>query len=403
MASFRYKARDRYGTAISGTMEADTQLTVAERLFEAGYVPIAIGRRFELDLGRAFRGLFRVKAEDRIFLTRQLATLVKVGIPILEGLDTLAKQAKNRVLQKAIVKVIQEVEAGSSLSDALGRHPRIFDEVYISTIRAGEAGGFLDLALERLASLLEREAETKAKIKAATRYPILVVVAIGIAFGIIITFVIPKFVQLFAAFRTALPLPTRIAVALNRFIQGSWPLLIGGAVAAIASFQLYVRTKDGRLRWDGLKLRFPILGPLILKLTISRFTHILGVLTRSGIPILKALELTSRAVGNAALSLAIEGIYQEVEKGKAIAEPMAQDPLFPPLVVQMVAVGEKTGELDNLLQKISEHYDMEADYTIRNLATALEPILLLFIGAMVFFLALSVFLPMWDMVKFVRR
>lgn len=404
MPSFRYKARDRQGTAVKGAMEADDPAAVADRLFEAGYVPISIQRRrFEQEAWRRLPSFSRVKAEDLIFFTRQLATLLKVGIPILEAFETLIRQTRNRGLRRAILAISQEVEAGSSLSEAFGKHPKIFSDVYVSTIRSGEAGGFLDLALERLATLAEHEAETKAKIKAATRYPIFVVTAIAVAFSIIILFVVPKFALLYGAFKATLPLPTRIAIALNRVVQVYWPFAIGGIVAIVVAFRLSLRTPSGRLRWDALKLRFPVIGPLVTKLTMSRFAHILGILTRSGISILKSLELTARAVGNAAVAQAIEGIYLEVEKGRSLAEPMARDPFFPPLLVQMVAVGEKTGELDGLLQRISEHYDMEADYTIKNLATALEPILLIVVGTMVFFLALAVFLPMWDMVKLVRR
>ncbi|MBI3989774.1 MAG: type II secretion system F family protein [candidate division NC10 bacterium] len=404
MPSFRYKARNRQGTAVSGAMEADDPVAVADRLFEAGYTPISIERRrLEQDFWKRLPRFSRVKAEDLIFFTRQLATLLKVGIPILEAFDTLARQTGNRRLRRVLLDISREVEAGSSLSEAFGKHAEAFSEVYVNTIRAGEAGGFLDLALERLATLAEHEAQTKAKIKAATRYPIFVVTAIAVAFSIIILFVVPKFALLYGAFKATLPLPTRVAIALNRVVQAYWPFAIGGIVAIVVAFRFSLRIPAGRLRWDTLKLRFPIIGPLVTKLTMSRFAHILGILTRSGIAILKSLELTARAVGNVAVAHAIEGVYQEVEKGRSLAEPMARDPFFPPLLVQMVAVGEKTGELDGLLQRISEHYDMEADYTIKNLATALEPILLLVVGAMVFFLALAVFLPMWDMVKLVRR
>ncbi len=404
MPSFRYKARDRQGTAVRGTLEAENPAVVAELLFKDGYIPIVIEpKRPAPDLLKRLPRVSRVKGEDRIFFTRQLATLLKVGIPILEAFDTLARQTRNRALRRILLDILRKVEAGSSLSEAFGQHPEAFSEVYVSTIRAGEAGGFLDLALERLATLAEHEAETKAKIKAATRYPLFVVTAIAVAFSIIILLVVPKFALLYSAFKTPLPLPTRIAIAFNRVVQQYWPLALGGIIAIAFAFRFSLRTASGRLFWDHLKLHLPVIGPLVTKLTLSRFAHILGVLTRSGIAILKALELTARAVGNQAVARALEGISREVEKGRSLAEPMARDPLFPPLLVQMVAVGEKTGELDELLQRISDHYDREADYTIKNLATALEPILLLFVAAMVFFLALAVFLPMWDMVKFVRR
>lgn len=402
MPLFKYKARDRFGMAVTGQMEAVTPGAVAERLSESGYFPVSIKRALpSLTLPHIPFG--HIKPEALIFFTRQLATLLRVGIPILSSFETLARQTKNRRLRSVIMAILRDVEGGSSLSDAMAKHPRAFSEVFLNTIRAGETGGFLVEALERLADLAEHETETKAKIKAATRYPIFVIVAIFLAIGIITTFVVPKFALLYSAFRAQLPLPTRVVLWISLFIRNNWYFILGGILGILGALRLYIRTKKGRLQWDSLKLQAPIFGPLTLKLTMSRFAHILGVMVRCGIPILKSLEIVSRAVGNRVIDLAIERVALEIEKGKTLAEPMSKDPIFPPLVVQMVAVGEKTGELDNLLQKTSEHYDMEAEYTIKNLATALEPVLLVFVGAMVFFLALSVFLPMWDMIKFVRR
>jgi len=382
-------------------MEAVSNGAVAQRLSESGYFPISIKKASSRpELVVPFQ---RINPEAMIFFTRQLATLLKVGIPLLSGFDTLVKQTKNKRLRTITLAISRDIEAGSSFSDALAKHPRTFSEVYLNTVRAGETGGFLVEALERLADLAEHEAETVAKIKAATRYPIFVVVAIFLAIGIITTFVVPKFAILYSTFKAPLPLPTRIVLRISLFIQKNWPFILGGALASLGALRLYIRTPGGRLQWDALKLKVPILGPLVLKLTMSRFAHVLGVLVRTGIPILKSLEIVSRAVGNRVVDMAINDIALEVEEGKTLAEPMSKNPIFPPLVVQMVAVGEKTGEMDSLLQRISEHYDMEADYTIKNLATALEPVLLVFVGGMVFFLALSVFLPMWDMVRLVRR
>lgn len=390
--------------AVSGMMEADAQGTVAQRLMATGYVPVEIAPASARPHWEAIRLRFRrVPVDQLIFFNRQLATLVKVGIPLLDGFTTLARQTKSKAFERTLLAVARDIETGLSLSEALSRHPTIFSEVYVSTIRAGETGGFLDVALERLASLTEHDAETRAKIRAATRYPILVVIAICAAFAIIMTFVVPKFALLYSSFRTTLPLPTRIAIGLSFFFQRWWWALAAGLSAIGLAIRLALETSGGRLWWDRTKLRLPILGDLILKLTLSRLTHILSLLVKSGVPILKSLEVVGRAIGNAALAESLQRVYEEVERGRPLTGPMARDPLFPPVVVQMVAVGEKTGELEGLLQKISEHYDMEAQYTIRNLSTALEPILLAFIGTLVFFLALAVFLPMWDMVRLVRH
>lgn len=404
MATFSYRARDAAGLLITGRMEAEGQGVVAERLLQTGYVPTAIEPAWVLSrLAKISIPFRRVRADDLIFFTRQLATLVRAGVPLLDSLDTLAKQARTRAFQGVILAVTRDIEGGAALSDAMGKHPQAFPEVFVSTIRAGETGGFLDLALERLATLGEHEAETRARIKAATRYPIFVVLAIGIALVVIVTFVIPKFALLYGAFRATLPLPTRIAFAVGQALQRFWYLGLAGAAAAVGGVRLALGVPRVRLWWDGAKLRLPVLGPVILKLTLSRWAHILSLLVRTGVPILKSLEVVARAVGNAAVGRSVLAVADAVEKGRTLAEPMARDRLFPPLVVQMIAVGEKTGELEALLLKVSEHYDREADYAIRNLSTALEPILLVIIGAMVFFLALAVFMPMWDMVRLIRR
>jgi MSHA biogenesis protein MshG len=404
MATFSYRARDGAGMLITGRMEADARAAVAERLMQTGYVPTAIESAWAFSPLQKLSSVFhRVRPDDLILFTRQLETLIRAGVPLLDSLDILGKQGGTRILQQVILAVSRDIEAGHAFSDALAKHPHAFPEVFVSTVRAGEAGGFLELALERLATLTEHEAETSARIRAATRYPIFVVSAIGIALVVIVTFVVPKFALLYGAFRATLPLPTRIAFAAGNALRQFWYLgFIGGGLTVIA---IRVALQDRRIRlwWDGAKLRLPIIGPVILKLTLSRWTHILSLLVRTGVPILKSLDVGARAVGNAALSRSILAVADAVEKGRTIAEPMARDPLFPPLVVQMVAVGEKTGELEALLLKVSEHYDREADYAIRNLSTALEPILLVVIGAMVFVLALAIFMPMWDMVRLIRR
>ena len=404
MATFSYRARDAAGVLITGRMEADAQAGVAERLMQTGYIPTAILPAWSFapfqKLGALFR---RVGQDDLILFTRQLETLIRAGVPLLDSLDILGRQGQTQNLQQIILAVSRDIEAGHAFSDALAKHPHVFPEVFVSTVRAGETGGFLDLALERLATLAEHEAETSARIRAATRYPIFVVSAIGIALVVIVTFVVPKFALLYGAFRATLPLPTRIAFAVGNALRQFWYLgVIGVGVTAVA-IHLALRHPWMRLWWDGTKLRLPIIGPVILKLTLSRWTHILSLLVRSGVPILKGLDVGGRAVGNSALSQSILAVADAVEKGRTIAEPMARDPLFPPLIVQMVAVGERTGELEALLLKVSEHYDREADYAIRNLSTALEPILLVVIGAMVFVLALAIFMPMWDMVRLIRR
>jgi len=404
MATFSYRARDAAGVLITGRMEADVAGAVAQRLMQTGYVPTAIEPVRPLVPLPTLSALFRrVRPDDLILFSRQLETLIRSGVPLLESLGIMAKQVRTQRFQQVLLAVARDIEGGAAFSDALGRHPQIFPEIFFNTVRAGEAGGFLDLALGRLAELSEHEAETSARIKAATRYPIFVVSAIGIALVVIVTFVVPKFALLYGAFRASLPLPTRIALAVGRVLQQYWYLGVVGAGMVAAAIRLALHDPRIRLWWDGIKLRLPILGPVILKLTLSRWAHILSLLVRSGVPILKSLEVVARAAGNAAVGRSVLAVADAVAKGQSLAEAVTRDPLFPPLVVQMIAVGERTGELEGLLAKVSEHYDREADYAIRNLSTALEPVLLVVIAAMVFVLALAIFMPMWDMIRLIRR
>lgn len=404
MPRFHYKARDKYGAAIVGLMEADSQGIVAQHLADIGYVPVSIKMEgLGYDIGKALERYYRIRPEDIVVFNYQLATLVKAGIPILQGFHALAQQTTNRRLRRAIMEIYRQIEAGSSLSEAFAKHPAIFSETYISTIRAGEAGGFLDEALERLASLAEHDAETTAKVKAALRYPTLVVAVMGLALFIVGTFVIPRFALLYSSFGATLPLPTRILISFGKFMQRYWFLVVGLLAGLIAASYQYLRTEGGRLRWDSLKLNLPIFGPILLKISLSRFAYILGTLIHSGIPILRSLEIVAQAVGNIILLRAVEVIRDQVEKGRALSELMVANPLFPPLLSHMVAIGEKTGDLDSMLQKVSEHYDMETNYAIRNLSSTLEPFLILALGGILILLALAIFLPLWNMAQLIRR
>ncbi|MFQ5840683.1 MAG: type II secretion system F family protein [Candidatus Methylomirabilales bacterium] len=389
---------------MAGTTEAEDARAAALQLTETGYYPVEVKPeqtriQFEFSLSR----FFRIRAEDLIFFNRQLATLITVGVSLLDALQTLSHQTSSRPLRQALETIRREVEGGTSLSQAMAQHPRLFSIIYVRTIEAAEAGGFLGTALERLAALVEHEEETRRKIIAATRYPMMVVGALAIAFTIFVTVIVPKFLLLYNAFRTALPWPTRAVLGLSWLLQTYGPALLVLAVAAFFLFRAFIRTEGGRLRWDTFKLQVPIFGPLVLKLILSRTVQTLATLTAAGVPLLKGLEISGRGTGNACLTRVLEDVRKEVEQGSSLAEPLARSPIIPPLVSQVVAVGEKTGELDSLLGRISEHYDMETNYAIRNLATTLEPILLIVVAVLLFFLALAVFLPLWDMATLIRK
>ncbi len=405
MPTYIYKVRNQSGELLSGVIDAPTPEAVAEQLFSKGYTPIKIeaGEKIKSSIYGGWQLFDRVKAEDLIVFSRQLATLVTSGISFLRSLDTLSEQTKSRRLRKIIEEVRKDIEGGSSFSAALSKFPRIFSPLYVSMIRVGEEGGVLDDILERLASLLEHEAATRARLKAATRYPTIVIVAITIAFFVLTTFVVPKFAVLYQSSKVALPLPTRVLIFINKAIRIYWPLLIAGVAGVVFAIRGYIKTPAGRWNWDKLKLRIPIIGSVVEKTVMSRFARIFSTLYRSGIPMLHTLDIVSGTLGNVIIARAVEVIKESVREGKGLAQPMASTMAFPPMVTQMVAVGEETGALDDMLTKVSDYYDLEVEYAIKNLSTTLEPILLLFLAGIILFLALGIFLPIWDMIHVMKR
>lgn len=404
MPNFLYKGRTQSGAVVNGVLDAATPEEAAQQLFSKGYTPIKIERGDSVMPSVTSKNLFdRVKAEDLIVFSRQLATLITAGISFLRSLDTLAEQTKSRKLRGIIEEMRKEVERGSSFSNALSKFPDVFSPLYISMISVGEEGGVLDEILDRLAGLLEHEATTKARIKAATRYPLIVVFAITIAFIVLTTFVIPRFAAIYAASKTQLPLPTRMLLFINKAITQYWPFMIAGIAAIIFAFKSYIKTTSGRWNWDNFKLKVPIIGPVIEKTVMSRFARLFSTLYRSGIPLMHTLEIVSGTLGNVIIERAVGTIKESVREGKGISQPMASTNAFPPMVTQMVAVGEETGALDTMLTKVSDYYDQEVEYAIKNLSTSLEPVLLVFLAGMVLFLALAMFLPIWDMIHALKK
>ena len=403
MPAYKYKARDKFGKAVIGVMEAPSYQTVAGQLDNLDYIPVSI-REEKRDI--YFSGILdRLRAttlDDLILFNRQLSTLFSAGVPLLAALDVLAEQTENRRMKEVIGAVRRDVEGGGTLSDALSKHPKVFSQLYISMIRAGEVGGLLDAVLDRLASLAEYEKDTKARIKAATRYPKFVVTTISLAFVILMTFVVPRFAAMFSRFEATLPLPTRIMIGISHIFRDYWFVMLMAISLIALGFYRYTNTKWGRLRWDGLKLRIPVFGLLFLKIAMSRFTHILGMLMRSGVPILDTLEIASATIGNTVISKAVEKLRESVREGRGLSQPLKESGVFTPIVVQMISVGEQSGKLEEMMAKVSQHYDLEVEYTIKNLSTLIEPVLIITIGGMVLFLALAIFLPMWDMASVLR-
>ncbi len=405
MPFFQYRARDKNGALITGTLEASDITATEAALGSRGLIPIKVTAKspapFKLP---NMAGWFQtIPHQDLILFSRQISTLFAAGVPLTRSLFTLESQMRNAMFVSVIKAVREDIEGGSTFSAALAKHPKVFPELYSNMVVAGEAGGILDSVLDRLAFMLEKNAENRAKVKAATLYPKIVVGAIFAAVVVIMKFVIPKFAQLYGSFKVELPLPTRILIRLSGYFSSYWYLMIIAGVALIVGARAYISTERGRYQWDRLSINFPIFGPLLLKSIMSRFSRVLGALYKSGLPILQCLDIVSRAVENKLIPAEVKAIEAEVRAGKSISEPMSKSKNIEPMVTQMVKVGEETGNLDDMLEKVAEYYDQEVDTSIRNLTTTLEPILLGFIFAMVLFLALAIFLPMWDILKIVRK
>ena len=404
MPIFNYRARDGAGLAVAGTLEA-TGLDIARmRLGEMGYIPVFLKE------GKAGKSGFslnflkpKVKDKDIIVFNRQLATLFSAGIPLLSGIQGLAEQMQNKTFKEILLKVSADIQTGSSFSDALAKHPKVFSELYINMVRAGEASGTLDDILGRLASLAEHAAEIKAKIKAATRYPKIVISAMLIAILILMKFVVPNFMAIFEQVDLELPLATRMLIEANRLFTNYWYALFVGVGALFFAFKTYTKTYRGHRQLDLLKLKVPVFGPIFLKIAMSVFTRTMSTLNRSGLSIVENLKICAEVVENIPISEVINDIEQGVKRGESVTATIKKSSFFTPMVVQMMSAGEESGELDSMLVKVSEYYDMEVDYSIKNIASLIEPILLAFLGAVVLFLMLAIFLPMWDLTKLAER
>ncbi|MDP2166883.1 MAG: type II secretion system F family protein [Thermodesulfovibrionales bacterium] len=402
MPAFLYKVRDKNGELVTGIAHGDNQESVASELFGRGYTPVEVKLEKEAKAGRA--ELFgRLTPEDLIVFSRQFATLIKAGISFMRCLDTLHEQTKSRRLKEVITAIRRDVEAGTSFSEALSIHPRVFSPLYISMVKVGEEAGVLDDILERLASLLEHEAVTRARIKTATRYPMLVLAVLLIAFVFLTAFVVPKFAGIYGSAKVELPLATRVLIFLNIALTRYWMVIIGVVAGTVFLARGYIKTPSGRWNWDKLKLKAPILGPIVERAVMSRFARIFSTLYRSGIPMLHSLDIVSGTLGNVTIGRAVDIIKEDVREGKGLSQPMAKTGAFPPIVVQMVAVGEETGALDEMLIKVSDYYDLEVEYAIKNLSTTIEPILVFILAGAVLFLALGIFLPIWDIISVMKR
>jgi len=403
MATFKYSARDAAGRVVAGAIEADTEVMVVGKLQEMGFYVTSLEREApKVDLRAGLRRLRRVGLRELTVFTRQFATMVNAGLSMVRTLSILEQQTESAKLRQLVSEVRRDVEEGMTLSDAFGKHPQTFSSLMVNMVRAGEVGGVLDDVLNRIAGFYEKDLALRQKVRAAITYPVAIFIfALGVIFFLVF-FILPQFIGFFEGLDLVLPLPTRILIVFTKAATGYWYVMVGFLVLLLYGLRMYTRTPTGRLNFDRLKLRIPIFGPLVRKVTVSRFTRTLGTLISSGVPIMQALEVVSKAVENRVVSNAIEDVRSSIREGESIALPLQASGLFPPMVVQMTSVGEETGTLDAMLTKVADFYDAEVETTLSQLTSIIEPLLILFLGFVVGFIVLSFYMPLYQIVTGIR-
>lgn len=406
MPVFDYTGRNRRGEAVHGRAEGVNSNAVADQLFGNGVTPIDIIEAHDRsDVLAGLRALrlklneAKIALTDQIFFCRQMYTLLKAGVPILQALRGLRDSAQNPTLAKVIASIGDGLESGMDLTTAVNRHSDVFPPLFISMVQVGETTGSLPEAFLQLAAYLDRERATRESIKQALRYPSMVLIAISAAMIIINIFVIPAFAKIYAGFKAELPWATKLLIGVSNFSVTYWPVVLFGGVLLVVGLRWYIGTAPGRYRWHKFMLHLPIIGSLLMRATLGRFARALAVTIKSGVPLVQGISVVSRAVDNDYVGARIAQMRENIERGESITRTAAGTALFPPLVLQMIGVGEETGALDDLLIEVADYYEREVDYGLKNLSSAIEPILIVTIGIMVLILALGVFLPMWDLAR----
>lgn len=403
--TFAYEVRDREGRLREGTMQAESATSAAHALRDRGLVPVKLEEQKKSALQAEIRipGLSdRVSAKDVAVFSRQFATMINSGLSLLRALAILSEQTDNRKLAEVIEEVKRDVEKGTSLSEAMEQHPKVFSRLYVAMIKAGEVGGVLDGTLLRLADSLERQVEMRGKVKSAMTYPIAVLgLVVLIVIGMLI-FLVPQFQDMYSQLGGELPVPTQILVGISHFMVAYWWLMGLITVGLVVAFRAWVKTDSGRLTFDTIKLKIPIFGTLIQKSAIARFSQTLASLTRTAVPILQAMDIVAETAGNEVVARAIRDVQSSVKEGESLAGPLAEHPVFPPMVVQMLSVGEETGALDTMLDKLGDFYDAEVRSTVDSLTSLLEPALMVVLGGSVGSMILALYLPMFNLVKLLQ-
>jgi type IV pilus assembly protein PilC len=400
--TYTYRVRDQRGSLVTGEMLADSPALVINRLREMNLVPLEIkskraGLKREITLRPG-----KVKLKDLAVFSRQFATMVNSGLPLLRTLGILEEQTESSQLKKVLSEIRLDVERGNSLSGALAKHPRTFSPLYISMCRAGETAGNLDQILVRLADTIEREVTLRQKIKSAMTYPIVVFAMVILILAAMLLFVVPTFKDLYSSLGGTLPLPTRILLGVSEAFRNFFWVVILVAIAAAWLFRRWIKTERGRRAFDRFKLRVPIFGPLFQKTALARFARTLGVLSRSGVPILQALDIVQDTVRNEVVADAVRDVQSGVKEGESIAAPLGAHKVFPPMVVQMMAVGEETGQLDQMLEKIADFYDEEVAAMVDSLTSLIEPVMIAVVGGAVGVIVISLYLPLFRIIELIK-
>src|SRR3984893_16182355 len=402
MSNFRYRGRSGRGDLITGKLEAETIDAVATRLLNLGITPLHIAPdstqpRSVQDLLQRL-GAGRPKQADLVLFSRQMYAITKSGLPLLRGLRGLAQSTHNAILRDVLLDVLQSLESGREFAASLARHPEIFPPLFLSLVRVGESTGTLDNAFLRLCEYLSQDQDIQDRVKSAIRYPIIVIIMIGLAVGVITTFVIPNFAPLFKVLGNDIPWPTRVIMGASDLVVHHGWAMVAAAILAVTALKRHLNTESGRYRWDGYKLKVPVIGELLRQSILSRVTRSLSISLEAGLPMIQALTLLSRSAGNEFLAERLLRLRDAVERGDSLSRAATTSGIFPSLVLQMMLVGEETGELTRLLEEITGFYQREVDYRLKNLTAMIEPILIVVVGGMVLILALGVFLPMWNMI-----
>lgn len=402
MAIFSYRGRNKEGSEVKGQLDALSASLVAAQLTADGITPITIEEKAsEVQKQKSqdiqLKFLQKISIDELIMFCRQMYSLTKAGVPITRAMRGLANTVKNPLMAETLDQLAGDLEKGHALSSALAKHPKVFSELYISMIHVGENTGQLDDSFRQMAAYLELERQTVKNVKQATRYPLFVMVAISIAIAIINVFVIPAFKSVFESFGGAMPWQTQVLITISDFTVNWWHSLLAAIALSVFLFVRWKKTDAGRMTWDRRKLKFPIVGPIFYRVILGRFARTFSIVLKAGVPIEQGLSIVANAVGNKYIGQKVAGMRQGIERGESFTQTAHQTEMFSPLVMQMLAVGEETGRVDQMLEEAAGFYEQEVEYDLKNLTSAIEPILIVAIGGMVLVLALGVFLPLWEL------